>query len=158
MGWSRDEIEGEFGLYRERAARAAASGDWRQWSEQFTEDATYVEHHFGEMHGRAAIHEWIQSTMDEWPNCEMTSFPVDWYVIDEDRGWVVFQVQNRMGDPGDGSVWQDHNISILHYAGDGRWRYEEDVYNPTRMGAMVMGYLEHKKSLDPSDETGAGRS
>ena len=75
-----------------------------------------------------------------------------------DRGWVVFQVQNRMGDPGDGSVWQDHNISILHYAGDGRWRYEEDVYNPTRMGAMVMGYLEHKKSLDPSDETGAGRS
>jgi len=90
--------------------------------------------------------------MDAWPNSLMVEFPVDWYLIDETRGWVVFQVQNRMADPGDGSVWQDHNLTVLHYAGNGRWSYEEDVYNPTRMGEMVMAYLDHAKAIQsPTD-------
>lgn len=147
MTWNRGEIEAEFAKYRARAAAAATSGDWREWADQFTDDARYVEHHFGELEGREAIFEWIQSTMDAWPNSLMVEFPVDWYVVDETRGWVVFQVQNRLADPGDGSVWQEHNLTILHYAGDGQWSYEEDVYNPARMGAMVMSYLEHAKAL-----------
>ena len=53
MSWPRDEIEAEFVEYRARAARAAASGDWREWADQFTDDARYVEHHFGEIEGRA---------------------------------------------------------------------------------------------------------
>ena len=152
MSWTRDEIETEFAEYRARAARAAASGDWREWADQFTEDALYVEHHFGEINGREAIFEWIQSTMDAWPNSLMSEFPVEWHLIDEERGWVVFQVQNRMADLGDGSVWQDHNWTKLHYAGDGLWSYEEDVYNPNRMGEMVIGYLDHAKGLNATED------
>ncbi len=150
--WSREELETEFDLYKGRALRAATSGDWRAWADQFTEDATYIEHHFGTFGGREAIYRWIQSTMSEWPNKEMTFFPVDWHVIDEDRGWVIFKVQNRFGDPGDGSVHQEYNISILHYAGQGLWSYEEDIYNPANMGEMVMQYLAHKKALSADDE------
>ncbi len=28
----------------------------------------------------------------------------------------------------------------------GKWKYEEDVYNPARFGEMVARYLKHKKS------------
>jgi len=67
----------------------------------------------------------------------MPEFPIEWYVIDEDRGWVVCQVWNRMRDPGDGSVHQEYNFTLLKYAGGGQWSYEEDIYNPMHFGTML---------------------
>jgi len=145
--WSREEIEAAFDNFQQTALRAGTSGDWREWADLFTQDATYVEHHFGTFGGREAIYNWIQSTMAEWPNSEMIHFPVEWYVIDEQRGWVVCQVWNRFADPGDGSLHQEYNFTLLKYAGGGKWKYEEDVYNPARFGEMVARYLKHKKSL-----------
>lgn len=145
--WSREELEEEFDKYQARALRAATLGDWREWADQFTEDATYVEHFFGTFGGREAIYNWIQATMRRSPNNEMTSFPVDWYVIDEERGWIICRVLNRMADPGDGSVHQEANITILKYAGEGMWKYEEDVYNPASFAAMIEGYLRCKQEL-----------
>ena len=145
--WSRAEIEEAFAHYREVARRAAASGDWREWANLFTPDATYLEHHFGHMEGREAIYDWIQSTMSQWPGNEMIEFPIEWYIIDEDRGWVACQVWNRMADPGDGSLHQEHNLTLLKYAGDGLWSYEEDAYNPARFIAMLEKYERHKETL-----------
>lgn len=56
-----------------------------------------------------------------------TWLPVDWSVIDYERGWVVFCAQNRMSDPGDDSVHQAASWSLIKYAGDGLWSYEEDM-------------------------------
>ena len=137
--WSRAEIEAAFVEYQRRAAEAGASGDWRAWAEQFTEDATYVEHLYGEFTGRQAIHDWISATMSEYPGRDMPEFPIEWYVIDEERGWVVCQVWNRMRDPGDGTIHQEYNFTLLKYAGDGQWSYEEDIYNPMRFGTMLLG-------------------
>jgi hypothetical protein len=53
-----------------------------------------------------------------------------------------------MEDPGDGSVHEEANITILHYAGDGMWSYEEDVYNPARFGTMVAAWMAHKAELN----------
>ena len=77
----------------------------------------------------------------------MPEFPIDWYVVDEDRGWIVCQVENRMQDPGDGTIHQGANITILHYAGDGKWSYEEDVYNPAHFATMVKGWLAAKDAV-----------
>jgi len=140
--WTRDEIEAEFAKYREVAAAAAASGDWRAWADLFTEDATYVEHHFGTLTGREAIFEWITKTMADPPNSDMTSFPVEWWVIDEAKGWVVCAIQNRMRDPGDGSVHQAVNWTRLAYAGNGQWSCEEDIYNPNEFGTMIQGWFK----------------
>ena len=144
--FSRDELEREFAQYQARGAEAGRTGDWGPWADQFTVDATYVEHHYGTFEGRDAIRTWITSCMSEFPGNAMPDFPVDWYVVDEARGWIVCQVENRMVDPGDGGVHQASNITILHYAGDGLWSYEEDVYNPAHFGTMVAAWHAAKTS------------
>lgn len=143
----RQEILDAFDRYQEAAARAGATGDWRGWSDLFTPDATYLEHLFGTFEGREAIHDWIRSAMSQWPNSAFTSFPIGWSVVDEDRGWVVCQVWNRLEDPGDGSVHQEYNLTVLHYAGDGLWSHEEDVYNPAHFATAVEGWMARCREL-----------
>lgn len=140
--WSREELERAHAHFMETAARCAAAGEWREWADLFTEDARYLEHTFGEFNGREEIYAWISSTMAEWPNRAMTSFPHDWCVCDEERGWWICQIENRFRDPGDGSVHQAHNLTVLHYAGDMQFSYEEDAYNPMNFAPVVSGWLE----------------
>jgi ketosteroid isomerase-like protein len=144
--FTRDEMERAFLHYQQVAAEAARSSDWRAWADLFTEDATYFEHHFGEMHGREEIYNWISETMQTAPNNEMTSFPIDWYVIDEAKGWVICQVLNRMRDVGDGSVHQAANWTLLKYAGHDQWSYEEDMYNPNEFATMITGWLQAREA------------
>jgi hypothetical protein len=145
---TRDEIERAYAHYRQTAAEAGASGQWDAWADLFTEDAEYVEHLYGTFRGREAIRQWITTTMAEYPNNEMTEFPADWWVIDEERGWVVCQVLNRMADPGDGSIHQAANFTLLKYAGSGLWAYEEDVYNPAHFAEMITRWQARKSELE----------
>lgn len=145
--FSRDEIEQAFEVYQEAAAESGRTGDWRPWADLFTEDATYYEHHYGRFGGREAIRTWITATMATYPGNLMPHFPIEWYVIDEDKGWVVCEVWNRMADPGDGSVHQASNITILKYAGNGLWSYEEDVYNPAAFATMLGGWEQARRDL-----------
>jgi hypothetical protein len=144
--FTRSEIEQAFQHFQEAADRSAKSGDWREWSECFTEDAKYYEHHYGHFEGREAIYQWIQQTMSEPINADMRSFPVEWYVIDEEKGWILCSVLNEMDDPGDGSKHGESNWTKLHYAGDGKFSYEEDMYNPNEFGEMIKGWLAAKKA------------
>ena len=85
-GWSRDELESSFGEYQRRAAESGRTGEWGPWADLFTDDATYIEHHYGTFHGRAEILRWITATMGEYPGNAMPEFPIGWSVIDEERG------------------------------------------------------------------------
>jgi hypothetical protein len=141
--WSRAELEEAFDLYQRTALEAGTSGNWEKWADLFTEDATYIEHHYGTFGGREAIRNWIGGTMSQFK--DMRYFPIEWYMIDEERGWVVAQVWNRMIDPGDGSLHQEYNFTLLKYAGDMKWRFEEDIYNPAHFAKMVKGWQERRK-------------
>ena len=143
--YPRSEIEDAFSHYREVAARAAASGQWDEWAELFTEDAVYVEHHYGRFEGREAIRDWISETMSSPLNKDMNAFPVRWYVIDEDKGWVVCSVINRMADPGDGSVHEADSWTRLEYAGNGMFSLEEDMYNPNEFAGMIAAWTAARK-------------
>lgn len=145
--FTRDEIERAFERYQKVAATAGTSGDWNPWAELFTEDAVYVEHHYGEFSGREAIRAWITETMTTPPGDQMPYFPVEWHVIDEERDRVICWVWNRMEDPGDGSIHQEGNITILDYAGDGLWSREEDIYNPARFGTMVAEWYDRRRQI-----------
>ena len=135
--FTRDEIESAFAHYQSEVVKAATTPDWTLFANLFTADATYYEHAFGTFAGRENITAWAQRTMSTFPGNAMPGFPVAWYVIDEVRGWVVCEIRNVMDDPGDASVHEASNITILHYAGDNQWSYEEDVYNPGKFLDMV---------------------
>lgn len=149
--WSREEIEQAFDKFQQGAWIGAQSGEWRAWADCFTEDATYFEHHYGKFWGRETIYKWISQTMKPFPVNEMRAFPVRWYSIDTDKGWVICEVMNRMNDLGDGHIYEEPNITILHYAGNGLFSYEEDVYNPQRMGDMIGAWLAARKAIQDNE-------
>ena len=68
-------------------------------------------------------------------------------MFDEDRGWIVCEIQNRLNDLGDGEIYQAANLTKLHYAGDGMWSYEEDAYNPEAMAKVVKAWLAKRREL-----------
>jgi hypothetical protein len=144
--FSRDELATAFAHYQKVASEAAETNTWRSWADLFTEDAEYIEHHFGTFRGREAIYQWISDTMKTPPNDEMTSFPIEWSVIDDAKGWVVCCIQNRMRDPGDGTVHQAANWTLLKYAGNNQWSYEEDLYNPTEFMEMIKGWFAAREA------------
>jgi hypothetical protein len=150
--WERKEIEEAFDKFQAAALKGAKTKDWTDWANCFTEDATYFEHHYGRFWGRDTIQSWITDTMNQWPATHMTAFPVTWYSIDEEKGWVISEVMNRMEDLGDGNIYQEPNITILHYGGNGLFKYEEDAYNPHNMGVTIGAWIEAKKKLDAPKE------
>jgi ketosteroid isomerase-like protein len=130
----RDEVEAEF----ERYVARGAAGDWSAWADQFTEDARYVEHAMGTFEGREAIRDWITTTM---ASVSGMSFPIDWHLVDGDRVvmycWNVFDPLSGMtGD------YRFAVVTILEYAGDGKWSFEEDIYNEKEAEAVLARFLE----------------
>ena len=140
--WARQELDEAFERQQQVVAEIGQSWDWSRYADMFTEHATYVEHAMGNLSGRESIRDWIVSTMNMYPGSEMPVYPVSWRSIDTEKGWVISEIMNRMRDPGDGSIHQSPVITILKYAGDGLWSYEEDAYNPMNFLVMVQGYTQ----------------
>jgi len=132
----RAELERAFALYNDARIEASRTGDWGVWADRFTPDAHYVEHAYGEMHGREAIREWITKVMAPYP---LMTFPQDWVAFDEEQGAVVFQCQNEFPAPfaPDGTPFGFPTWTRLVYGRDGLWQAEEDCYNPARDAPRV---------------------
>ena len=47
MELAEPTIEQAFDRYQAAALKGAQQGDWRDWADMFTLDATYFEHHYG---------------------------------------------------------------------------------------------------------------
>jgi hypothetical protein len=148
-GFTRDEMQAAFDRFAAAAEHGGRTGDWRPWVECFTPDVHYIEHLYGEFHGRDDVLAWIERTMRAWPFDHMVHFPWDWYTIDVEQGWIVGQVQNRFVDPGDGEVHQAPNWTRLVYAGAGLFASEEDVYNPSDFAPVVERWLAAWKAHHP---------
>ena len=152
--FSREEIQSALDHYAVVADQAAKSGDWGPWAELFTEDCTYIEHVYGEFHGREEVLAWISKTMGVFPFTKMNAFPWDWYTIDAEQGWGIGQIENRFADPGDGKVYQAANWTRLVYAGNNLWSSEEDVYNPMHFQPVVEGWLAAWQQHHPDEPNG----
>jgi limonene-1,2-epoxide hydrolase len=117
----REEIEKAW----RRRIELQDADDWDGYGQTFTDDAVYVEHHEGTFVGRDAILAWLVPVMKR---CQGWTFPVEWLAIDGNR--VIHKWQNRLpGRRADGSCYEFAGISISEYAGDGRFSFQEDIYN-----------------------------
>ncbi len=114
----------------------ASTADYDAFADLFTEDCTYVEHVFGEMHGREEVRSWIVPLMKLYPNDQMVRYTHDWVLFDEEEGRVV-SARTHMADPGDGSSLSATNWTMITYAGDGLFSREEDIYNPANFGKLL---------------------
>jgi ketosteroid isomerase-like protein len=149
--YTRAELEAAFAEYNDARDRASQTGDWSIWADVFTDDVHYVEHAYGEFHGKEAVRVWITKVMEPFPHM---TFPQDWYAIDEDNGAIVFQCQNRLEHPTDpdGEPFQFPSWTRLVYGGDMKWKMEEDVYNPARDAPRVIAaWLEAGGKLASDD-------
>ena len=45
-------------------------------------------------------------------------------------------------------------ITVLKYAGDGKWSYEEDAYNPMNFLVMVQEYVKRSHELGTLSDDG----
>jgi len=120
--YSNDELESAFIRYW----RTGAVGEeWDAWADLFTEDARYVEHVLGSMHGREAIRAWIKPIMAQYGEV-YTAY--EWHVVDPATGRICVYMQNRRDHPSGTGVIDFPGITILHYAGGGKFDYEEDFW------------------------------
>jgi hypothetical protein len=68
-------------------------------------------------------------------------FPVDWYMIEGNR--VVAYIWQQMPDPAGGDeVYRFGNVTVLEYAGQGEWSFQEDIYNPREAGEVIGRWLK----------------
>ena len=122
----RAEVEAAVARYLEfREAIRAGEQTWSAFSDMFTDDAVFDDATWGRYEGKAAVRTFLEQSMaglDDW------EFPHLWSLIDGDR--VVLGWANRLpGKRDDGSRFDVPGVSVLTYAGDGRFSSETDLYS-----------------------------
>ena len=148
------ELEEALSIYTEAHRKSSQTGDWSIWASVFTDDATYIEHYYGEFSGREEIEKWIIGCMAPFPHM---TFEHEWAVIDEENDAIVCCVRNALKHPTDPNkeFWFP-NWTRLVYAGDGKFSLEEDIYNPARDAERVVrewikagGRIEGESTVQP---------
>lgn len=150
-----EEIAEAYAVLHARVQGFADSGDWDGFADLFTEDAVYQEHAFGVFRGRDEIRGWSVRTMTSFPGSVMTGFPLAWQVVDAPTSRLICEVRNLMPDPGDGSIHEESNLTIMTYAGDGLFSREEDIYNPLNFARMSVRWARIAQAHGILDDEGA---
>jgi ketosteroid isomerase-like protein len=131
----RPEVEAAVRAYldhRERLDRGEA--DWAEVADFFTEDAVFVDAAWGRVEGRAAIAELMTTAM---AGLEGFTYPTDAVAIEGDDVLVAWR-QVVAGLELRGGPFQHTGVSILRYAGEGRFSFEEDLMNVALVGTDLM--------------------
>jgi ketosteroid isomerase-like protein len=98
----------------------------------FTDDAVFVDPAWGRCVGRDHLVDFFDRSMaglEDW------TFPEEFTMVEGHR--VVSMWWNRLpGEGPDGRPLQVPGVSILHYAGEGRFSYELDILNMGELGQL----------------------
>ncbi len=140
--FSADELETAFRRYW----RTGAVGEeWDAWADLFTEDAHYVEHVLGSMRGREAIRAWIKPIMAQYGEV-YTAY--EWHMVDPASGRICVYMQNRRDHPSGQGVLDFPGVTILQYAGNQQFSYEEDFWAVPGAQKATEEYEAARKTLD----------
>ena len=126
MAHPHEELEtvvADYVALRERID--AGDATWLDLADLFTDDAVYIDPAWGRVEGIEAIRAFLVESMaglEDW------RFPIEYTAITGDRV-VVKWTQVLPGRRPDGSRYEQSGYTTLLYAGDGKFRYEEDLLN-----------------------------
>jgi len=124
----REEIKAVIDRYHQLRARideGLEPNGFGALADFYTDDAVYIDAAWGRIEGKQAIAHWLEHSMvglGDW------KFPIEFTAIEGDDV-VVKWTQIIPGTRPDGSPCTQSGYSRLHYAGGGKFSYEEDVYN-----------------------------
>lgn len=102
---------------------------WIDLAEMFTDDAVYIDPAWGRIQGIDEIREFLVESMrglEDW------RFPVSFAAIEGDDVVVTWR-QVLPGQRADGRPYQQTGVSLMRYAGDGKFSFEEDLLNMTHV-------------------------
>jgi hypothetical protein len=103
----------------------AGEATWVDLARFFTDDAVYIDPAWGRVEGIAEISSFFVESMrglEDW------RFPIRFTAVDGDDAVTVWD-QVLPGERPDGGRYAQTGVSLLRYAGDGRFNFEEDLLN-----------------------------
>jgi hypothetical protein len=124
MSHPREEVEKAVARYVEvREAIDAGKLTWTDLMPLFTDDVVFIDPAWGRIEGMDAFGTFLVESMaglDDW------KFPVEFTAIDGDNVIIKW---TEVFPKADGTSVSQSGFSRLIYAGDGKFRYEEDLLN-----------------------------
>jgi ketosteroid isomerase-like protein len=134
MANSEEEIRTTYERYLETRNRVERGElGWDALADYFTDDATFIDPAWGRVEGIEEIRKFLSASMlglDDW------SFPHEWSMVQKDR--LIARWQNRLpGQRGDGSYYEAPGYSMMVYAGNGKFSYEEDLLNMVHVNELI---------------------
>lgn len=140
----REEVEAAFQHYFKTGI---VNEDWVAWSQLFTDDAVYHDHFWGTFRGPKEIEMFLEGTMSGAPQVYSALL---WYVVDGGR--VVYEIINQADNPVEGrEPIGFRSLQNIVYAGDGKWKSEEDwwvKYDMVRFRNQWLAALEESGTPD----------
>ena len=127
MPHPREEVQATVDRYVEvRRVIDAGGAGWSALAQFFTDDAVFIDPAWGRVQGidemKATVFGDAMVGLEEW------KFPVEFTAIDGDNVIIKWNQQLPGARP-DGRPYEQSGVSTLVYAGDGKFRYEEDLLN-----------------------------
>ena len=130
MPHSATEVEATLARYvAVREAIEAGDQTWSDLAQFFTDDAVYIDPAWGRIQGLDTIREFFVESMtglEDW------RFPFLFTAVNGDDVVTVWQ-QIVPGTRADGRPFVQTGVSLLRYAGGGRFSFEEDLLNMTHV-------------------------
>jgi ketosteroid isomerase-like protein len=127
MPFPPEEIQATLDRYTKvREEIDAGKLTWRDLAQFFTDDAVFIDPAWGRVQGidemKATVFGDAMEGFEDW------KFPIDFIAIDGDRVVVKWR-QVLPGHADDGRPYEQSGVSTLIYAGNGKFKYEEDILN-----------------------------
>ena len=108
-----------------RARIEEGDATWLDLATFFTDDAVYIDPAWGRIQGIEEIRAFL---VDSMRGLEDWRFPMRFAAIEGDDVVTVW-TQVLPGQREDGEPYRQTGVSLLRYAGDGKFSYEEDLLN-----------------------------
>ncbi len=110
--------------------------EWSQLADFFTEDGVYIDPAWGRIETQDGIRAFFEKSMAGLTG-HGWSTPENWTMAEGHR--LISQWDQVMGEKEDGSLWSVPGLSILYYAGDGRFCYSLDLLNMGQVNESLRG-------------------